>query len=413
MHLRKIKVTGFRSCLNVRTEMQGGLNVLIGSNGSGKSNFLQALLLLKRMTSANQARVYFENDAPRSETEIAGDFALGDKNIKFRFSCQWSPSERNQEEIIASRQRWNFRDLTGVDKWDEIPMEAFMYFADKAQLAFIDPYRSRRFMYQRFGERALSRRLSGHREVLWDILRYFSSINYYSASQFSDPSKCPSSIELEDEREFRRGPAGRDHSSFIAALYKAYRSDEAPYKKYMSLIGPDGIGLIDAISFHTYDIPSTQYRVLPSGKLSTKSTKKQVVIPQVSVDGKLLSPAQLSEGTFKTLALIFYIITDQSSVIMIEEPEVSIHHGLLNSIIEIIRNETQNKQVIITTHSDYVLDLVEPDCVQLVAKHPEKGMSVLPLTKRLSRCEYRALKEYLNETGNLGDYWREGGLENA
>ena len=40
------------------------------------------------------------------------------------------------------------------------------------------------------------------------------------------------------------------------------------------------------------------------------------------------------------------------------------------------------------------------------------GTEVKNLSKFLSKNEFKALKEYLSESGNLGEYWKEGGFEN-
>lgn len=120
----------------------------------------------------------------------------------------------------------------------------------------------------------------------------------------------------------------------------------------------------------------------------------------------------MSEGTFKTLALVFYILSDKSELLLIEEPEVCIHHGLLSSIIELIKIQSKKKQIIISTHSDFVLDKLTPENVILVKKNPDKGTVATPLTKHLSKNDYSALKDYLANSGNLGEYWKEGGFEN-
>ena len=65
---------------------------------------------------------------------------------------------------------------------------------------------------------------------------------------------------------------------------------------------------------------------------------------------------QISDGTLKLLAFIT-AINLESSIICIEEPENFIHPSLLKSLIEILTNS--DKQVIITTHSPYLLDYVK------------------------------------------------------
>ena len=124
----------------------------------------------------------------------------------------------------------------------------------------------------------------------------------------------------------------------------------------------------------------------------------------------ILSPNQLSEGTFKTLALLFHVITNESSALLIEEPEVCVHHGLLSSILELIKYYSHSKQMILSTHSDYVLDHVEPDNVYRVTLEKPEGTIARHIRKTMTTREYDALRKYLEQQGNLGEFWREGGL---
>jgi hypothetical protein len=66
--------------------------------------------------------------------------------------------------------------------------------------------------------------------------------------------------------------------------------------------------------------------------------------------------------------------------------------------------------VIISTHSDYVLDHVEPENVYSVSFDKKIGTVVRHIPKAMSRREFAALKDYLAQEGNLGEYWRAGGL---
>ncbi len=141
-----------------------------------------------------------------------------------------------------------------------------------------------------------------------------------------------------------------------------------------------------------------------------RKRSRLLVIPQFRIGKQTLSPNQLSEGTFKTLALLFHVITDTSSLLLIEEPEVCVHHGLLSSILEIIKSFSFKKQIVISTHSDYVLDHVKPENVFRVTRDKVSGTTIKRLTEALDAQEYAALREYLATTGNLGEYWREGGL---
>ena len=96
---------------------------------------------------------------------------------------------------------------------------------------------------------------------------------------------------------------------------------------------------------------------------------------------------------------------------MIEEPEVCVHHGLLSSIIELIKIYSRSRQILISTHSDFLLDEVQPENVYKVINTPENGTTISHITKSMSSSELKALHEYLQKEGNLGEYWRHGGIE--
>lgn len=152
---------------------------------------------------------------------------------------------------------------------------------------------------------------------------------------------------------------------------------------------------------------------MTGGKVVKKEKTNLLVVPSFKISGNSLSPSQLSEGTFKTLALLFYLVTDKSSILMIEEPEVCVHHGLLNSIVELIEVYSANKQIFISTHSDSVLDRLEVDNVFRVWRTKEAGTQVSNIKRNMKNKELLALKNYLLNEGSLGEYWKHGDLENV
>ena len=333
--------------------------------------------------------------------------------IFLRGKIYYFTNNQNIDEVVGTRLKWNLESITEKKDWIEFPIDVFMYGDDYSFFSStINP-----FIYNKMIRGNLYRRSKIHgfteREftIAKEIYQYLWNINYYSASQFSDPSRCPVSLDLEDNRPRSRSPKDTiDHEQFIYDLYKSYNNNTQAYERYSNTIGPDGIGLVDEIHFDEIRLPSNFVEVRAGGKAEKKERTQLVVIPTFIIDGNTLSPNQLSEGTFKTLALLFYVLTDQSQLLLVEEPEVCIHHGLLSSIITLIKQESIDKQIIISTHSDYVLDELEPENVVLVDRKCGKGTKARAVRKSLSKTDFKALKQYLEETGNLGEYWREGGL---
>lgn len=67
--------------------------------------------------------------------------------------------------------------------------------------------------------------------------------------------------------------------------------------------------------------------------------------------------SEVSEGTLRALGLI--VATYQRpapSLLVIEEPEASIHPGAVGVILDVLRSATKSSQVLVTSHSPEVLD---------------------------------------------------------
>lgn len=235
------------------------------------------------------------------------------------------------------------------------------------------------------------------------------SISYYSASIFTNPSNCPISFEVESESGARRGVSITGHKKFLYDLYDAHKKESEDYSQFVDLVGTNGINLIDGLSFQEIQTSSSTYKVTAGGHITTKEKKNNLIIPNFKISGNSLSPSQLSEGTFRTLGMLFYLIKDHSPLMLIEEPEVCIHHGLLSSIIQLIKIYSEERQIIISTHSDQLLDQLDIESVFKVDR-TEEGTKVENIKKKLSSEELKALKDYLRNEGGLGEYWEHGAL---
>ena len=408
--ISKIEIKNYRSCLKTIFEPDKNLSALIGVNASGKSNILNSILLLKKL---GRYRRHFDEERyiiNRSNLNVL--FSIGKKSIRYKAIINYNTDERNRDEVLSTQEKWNFKELTGKNKWYEIPLSFWrrdmnIQFLSKERFLLTDNYG--KFFRISLEEASL---LNRYKNVFKDITDFINSLTYYSASQFTDPSKCPASLEINDEGGLSRLTQRRqEHTQFIYDLYQSYKKGSKNYDEFLSLVGKNGINLIDSIKFNEVSVPSRVVEVKTGGRIIKKVRKTLVVIPSFVIRKIKLSPNQLSEGTFKTLAIIFYLITDKSKLLLLEEPEVCIHHGLLASIIELIKTFSTRKQIIVSTHSDYILDMLEPSNVFLVQNLSEKGTIVKSIPKTLSSSNYKALKHYLNKSGNLGEYWRHGGFE--
>ncbi len=406
--ITRIEIKDYRSCLDTALDLQPQLSVLIGPNSSGKTNILTALLLLSQLAEED-VRHHFPDEPPTAQCRLKVWFDIGGKRAILTTGIHTFTDEHNMDMVISSDQSWYLRDFTGNGKRIKLPLSISRFFAGNKHMPPDRFYirTQQYFMKQGFPvdipEAAI--------KALNAVSHYVLEMRYYSASQFTNPANCPVSFEIEKEGERSRGLRLHGHAKFLFDLYAEYKSKSAGYQQFFDIIGPEGIGLVDKVDFKEMLTSSIDYSVRIGGKAKQRKRDKILVIPQFTIGKHELSPNQLSEGTFKTITLLFYLVTESSSILLVEEPEVCVHHGLLSSIIELIKIYSQDKQIIISTHSDFVLDQVLPENVYKVSSTPDQGTSVSHIPRSMSRNELAALRKYLETEGNLGEYWRHGALE--
>jgi len=102
---------------------------------------------------------------------------------------------------------------------------------------------------------------------------------------------------------------------------------------------------------------------------------------------------QLSDGTLKLLAYITAIASEEANVVCFEEPENFIHPRLFELLVEVLKKS--DKQIILSTHSPYLVDWVELEDVIIVEKKENETV-----TSRIKDGD--KLKRHLKEMG-LGE----------
>ena len=112
----------------------------------------------------------------------------------------------------------------------------------------------------------------------------------------------------------------------------------------------------------------------------------------------------LSDGTLRYLCLLAVLLhPEPPPLICIEEPELGLHPDLLPMLCDLMVDASSRSQLIVTTHSDVLVDALtdQPESVVVCEKHD--GQTEM---RRLDRAELsKWLKDY-----RLGDLWTSGEL---
>lgn len=125
---------------------------------------------------------------------------------------------------------------------------------------------------------------------------------------------------------------------------------------------------------------------------------------RISEGDESFPATRLSDGTLRYLCLLAILCDpDPPRLICIEEPEVGLHPDILPTIAKLLVEASERTQLIVTTHSDILVDALSdnPDAILVCEK--EDGQTKI---KRLNAEELRPwLKEY-----SLGKLWMSGQL---
>ena len=107
----------------------------------------------------------------------------------------------------------------------------------------------------------------------------------------------------------------------------------------------------------------------------------------------------MSDGTLRVLAILLAVYqVSRPSLIAIEEPESTVHPAALDVIVDILKAGAARSQTLITTHSPDLLDNRKVEDEELRVLQSEKGQTKMTSVDEASR---RVIREHLYTAGEL------------
>lgn len=110
-------------------------------------------------------------------------------------------------------------------------------------------------------------------------------------------------------------------------------------------------------------------------------------------------PHSMSDGTLRTLGLLVAVHQPKlPRVLIVEEPEATIHPGALGVVLDLLRHAARSTQTVVTTHSPDVLEARWiRDCHLRIVSWEDGATRVAPV----SNATRSALRERLMDAGDL------------
>jgi energy-coupling factor transporter ATP-binding protein EcfA2 len=360
----KLHVENFLSLKNVDIEL-GKVNVFIGPNASGKSNIARALQLIAKhareglpiLEGYERLRDLSFNFNPAVDAYIALETIIG--KAKYGYTLQLTNEGYFEQILMADEPVITHDGSKGAVHVKGQTRHGLTY--------GVSPY------YGRTIFRGILTALPSDTEK--EIHHLASSLGKISVHSFA-----PDMLRLKNDvgEPPILGYHGRNIARYLLYLYTERRKDFGRVEETLRNM----ISEVEEIIPHL------------------ERTEVEIWIKVKGLD-EPLKPHNISDGTLRLLAMIA-VLYGGASLVVLEEPENCIHPYLLETFMNLIRDSPS--QVVITTHSPYLLDHVKPEEVQVVWKEDlETKVKKLSATKEMEN-----VKRFLEEGGTLGEAWYSG-----
>lgn len=392
LFLKNVKLSGFKSIIDVDIEFKSGLNIIIGKNAVGKTNFLTFLNNMLGLSYSDllnfSSRVLFKNG---SEIEIEANseikktdllnsnvFTTEDVNIKISKNGKVLINTNNkniEEELIKNNLNITTTFIRhGIPKNFYIVDAPFSFKVDKIGFPT-----------------ELSRQIRNI-ETPYFIKSLLASFLFSSLS-----SKNENNLNKEIIRE---------------RIINIFDNIEKIKKTIIQYSPIEDIRFNENFNVFLED-DTEQYTI-------------NNLFLEFKIEGNWHPFSNLSDGTKR----LFYIIAEISysdifystkssfgfhtnsipRIILLEEPELGIHPHQLMKLMNFIKEQTKKKQIILTTHSPQILNIFDANELDRIiiayAKNSKKGTKL----RHLNNEEILKAQKYL-ENDFLSDYWQYSDLE--
>jgi predicted ATPase len=350
--LKKIFLKGWKSIREVELEL-GPLNVLIGANGSGKSNFLSFFRLLNAMGSF------------QLEEYIA---RAGSANSLLHYGAK-------QTRFIEAELQFGTPSIE--------PYKFRLAHAANDALVFVDEkWSSRKGNYQFSGGKEMMIYETDDPDRL--LFGFLSSCKVYHFNDTSAEASMRQSNYVEENRSLL-GDARN-----LAAVLNRFRRTEGLRPVYDRIVAT-----IRQINPQFGDFI-----------LEPRALNAVQIILNWREKGRdyMFGPHQLSDGTLRVMALATLLLQPENElpgILLIDEPELGLHPYAIGVLAALLRKVSHHSQVIVSTQSAELLNYFESEEVIVVDRKKEESEF-----RRLNATELEAwLEDY-----SLSELWEKNVL---
>lgn len=346
--ISRLVLQGFKSIVECDIEL-ARLNVLIGANGAGKSNFIGFFRLISSILDQKLQVTVGEMGGPdallhygRKKTEeIKAELYFG--NNGYRFNLR--PTQDNRMMFAREALWWN---VTG--DWRATGGHFETYAEDQ---------KSRTKIYR----------------FVVPAMRSWRLYHFHDTSR----NALVKQVHGINDNEYLR----EDARNLAAFLYRLKQNHESHYKRIVKAVK------LVAPFFGDFHLRPT---VDNREKIQLEWTESGQDIP--------FTASALSDGTLRFICLATVLLQPEGfmpAAIIIDEPELGLHPFAITTLGGLMKMTAQKHQLIISTQSVELVSEFEAEDLIVVDKQDNASV--------LRRLETEALSEWLEEY-SLGELWK-------
>ncbi|MGD9855927.1 MAG: AAA family ATPase [Planctomycetaceae bacterium] len=368
--LNRVRIRNYKSITECDVKL-GRLTLLVGRNGAGKSNFLDALRFVAESleTSVDHAiksrggvaavrRI--STGHPRN-FRIELEVHLASECAEFEFEIGSQP----KGGFIVKAERLRISTYSGALRHEYTIEDGAIVHSTAETLPV--PASDRLFLVVASGLREF-------RPVYDSLL----SMGFYNLN----PDQIKE-VQKPDAGELLRRD-GSNLASVVARLAEDRPQVKARIQEYLQQIVPE---IVD-------------FQRVPVGHHETLEFRQKVT---GSEHPWRFYAGSMSDGTLRTLGILVAAMqlaerTDPISLVGIEEPETALHPAASGALMDALREAAATTQVVATTHSPDLLDRFDPDSDTLLSVVSSEGTTRIGPTDDAS---LEAIRDHLYTAGEL------------
>ena len=404
MLIRRIKQTNLLSFGPDSDEIElKRLNVLIGPNGSGKSNLLEGIDLLRSAPRDLPAPIRAgggihdwiwrgKPEGSAADIEAIVENPQGSQALRYRlgFAERGQRFELTEERIENEQSHGSYGGHAKASELIEERVQNEQIYGE-----YPKPY----IYYEQTNGRAfLNYKDEARRNLRPEEVKLDQSI----LSQRKDPDHYPELTYLGETlsriRIYREWSLGRDSPLRLpqkADLPNDFLQEDG---KNLALVLNRFQGE-PAVKRRLLDALHKFYEGITDFYVNIEGSTVQLFLQE----GDVVIPAtRLSDGTLRYLCLLAILCHPQPPpLICIEEPELGLHPDILPTMSRLLLEASERSQLLVTTHSDLLVDALTNEWWSIVVCEKRDGQTVM---RRLDEEKMAAwLEDY-----RLGELWSSG-----